>query len=128
MRSVVLLSLMTACGPHQGPAAVPPTTPTLVPNGIERPDICASAVTAAGPVSREHRAALARGLMALESRDLNVARATLAEAGEHPSAMSARAIVDLQEGRTTPAREALRDLSTAWPEDACLKQAAAYAA
>ena len=42
--------------------------------------------------------------------------------------MSARAIVDLQEGSNTPAREALRDLSTAWPEDACLKQAAAYAA
>jgi peptidyl-prolyl cis-trans isomerase A (cyclophilin A) len=127
MRNLVLLAVLGACGPKQGPAATP-TAPTLVPNGIERPAICASPVTAAGPVEKEHRAALARGLTALQEMDLPTARATLAEAGDHPAAQSARAITSLQEGRSTEAREQLRDLTTAWPTDGCLKQAAAYAA
>lgn len=128
MRSIVVLCLLAACGPKSGSNAAPPTTPTLVPNGIERPDICLSPVMDAGPVPKEHRAAFGRGVAALQAKDLRVARETLQAAGDHPAVQGARAIVTLQEGRATEAREALRDLTTAWPTDACLKQAAAYAA
>lgn len=128
MRNLVVLAALAACGPKKGPAAAVPTTPTLIPNGIERPAICASPVTVAGPVDKEHRAALASGLAALQAMDLDTARATLAEAGDHPAAQSARAITTLQSGDSAAAREALRDLSTTWAQDGCLKQAAAYAA
>lgn len=128
MRSIVVIAVLAACGPKSGPTAGPPTTPSLVPNGIERPDICLSPVTDAGPLPREHHVAFARGVTALQAMDLGVARQTLATAGDHPAVQGARAITTLQEGRATEAREALRDLTTAWPSDACLKQAAAYAA
>lgn len=128
MRFIVVLAALAACGPKSGPTAAPPTTPTLVPNGIERPPICLSPVTEAGPVPKESRAAFGRGVAALQEMDLPLARGTLSTAGDHPAVQSALAITTLQEGRATEAREALRDLTTAWPMDACLKQAAAYAA
>jgi cyclophilin family peptidyl-prolyl cis-trans isomerase len=121
---MVILSLLLACATHQGATSEPSTGHLYVPLAVNLPRICVSQVPAAGKLP-DKGSAWTAGVAALQSGDTELAAAKLQ--GDHPGFGSARAALDLASGRTEDGRTALRDLANAWPDDACLQQAAGLA-
>jgi peptidyl-prolyl cis-trans isomerase A (cyclophilin A) len=102
-------------------------TPQIISPAPELPGVCVSPVPAAGPL-RAAGGAWVSATAHMASGDLDAARAVLAMPDPHPAIQGARAVVDLLSEDGSLAWPALRDLTYAWPDDGCLRQAAAYAA
>ncbi len=120
----MLYTLMLACATHQGATPETGLEPAWVSLGVDLPRLCVSQVPAAGRLPDKGEA-WSTGVAALQVGDTALATSRLQ--GEHPGLVAARAALDLVAGRTEESRNALRDLANAWPDDACLQQAAGLA-
>jgi peptidyl-prolyl cis-trans isomerase A (cyclophilin A) len=124
MRMLLLMALGGCPKAGTGGAAA---TPQIISPAAELPGVCVSPIAAAGPL-KSAGAAWTSAAVLMASGDLDEARAVLAVPDPHPAILGAQAVVDLLADDSTLAWPALRDLTYAWPEDGCLRQAAAYAA